>query len=167
MTAYVINYNGTPATIINYDFLPVTFAIRLARVDVYSTAGLSVALETVSGASLSGGSAVTPIPLRGGAASPACTATVKVGATLTPTPNFATDMVGEINVGQNGIATAGTLTYTTYSPGSGSYTAGYDLIIPVGSAFRIAILGYSGGSSFAGATNMTAYFEEVRPFLSF
>ena len=162
MTAYLIAYEGfssagTPPPVI-FDILPVTYPVRIAKIDVFAFGSTGIFIYSYSGAGLSGGTTVTPFPLRGGVASPACTAIVKTGATISGTQT----LVDVMWAGTNGISQGPYGAVTTYQQGSNTFQAGYDLIIPIGSALRV---------QFSTSTNIAVsesiYFEEVRPFLSF
>jgi hypothetical protein len=162
MTAYVVSYDGfssaTTPPPVAYDYLATTYPIRIARIDVFAFGLTGFVLTNYSGASLSGGTSIIPLPLRGGTSSPAATTIVKTGAAI----SGGLTIIDTFYAGTDSLASAGLLTYTTYQQGSNSFTSGYDYIIPVGSALRF---------SFGTATNVvvatTVYFEEVRLNLSF
>jgi hypothetical protein len=109
---------------------PVTYAIRIGAIQAYyfsTTAAGNLSTYKYSPSTLSGGSAVTPIPLRDGAA--AALATVKSGATPSGTQRQLSGLVVPPN-------------------GQASTKFVYDLIIQPGSVFHVTSTTASGDIQF-------------------
>jgi len=107
-----------------------------------------------TGATLSGGTAITPAPLREGSA-PA-TATARAGGSVTGT---------QIRLSSQYTGGSGNPTPGTNPPvNTFGLTMNYpfDLTIAAGSAVAIGIYNYTTGSGASGQGSVTIYFEELR-----
>jgi hypothetical protein len=154
MTTYAASRNFGGVGVPSIGVLAGTYPIRIARVEFWGYAQNStgaVAVNTqvnnVAGASFTGGTAITSLPMRGGA--PPSTATVKYGYS----------------------GMGGTRTYLTILTAGGSaggslssYTFPFDYIVPPGGAIDVAS---SGTLTNQFAWCVIIYYEELRLAWSF
>jgi hypothetical protein len=151
VTAYVAarNYGGSGGS--GLGVLAGTYPVRIARIEFWAdfySGGTSPPQQTFayvsnySGASFSGGTTLTALPMRGGA--PATTANVKYGYTsVSGTKSFIT----VLNAGNSDGPTVTT------------YTFPFDYILPTGSAIDV-----NGGGTLTTDYNwaIAIYYEELR-----
>lgn len=131
MTAYFLKYqNNSP---INIGIMATTNAIRVANLS-YSVVGGSAVVSRYTGAALSGGTAITPLPYRDGGLP--STVIVKAGATVSGTATVLTNSGGTADPTANPPAF-----YFTINPGNALFFA------------------QSGGTA---ATNLSIEFVELR-----
>jgi hypothetical protein len=147
---------------------PVTYPVRIAKLDLTSLGIVTPSIYHYKTSSLSSGATVTPLPLRGGA--PASTVICKSALTPanisgTPTLIALLSAGGVHSIGVD----AGGAQELVADWGSGSYTFPFDYIVAVGDAFVCAVStsAGSGSSSPATAGYLTIYFEELRLSWSF
>lgn len=155
MTTYVVTRNFAGSGVPSIGVLAVTYPIRVSRVEFYGgLAGSSPSPPTtvvtfvnnISGAGFSGGTSITPLPMRGGA--PPSTATSKYGYTSSGTKVF----LAPISAGGGA------------GPTSSNYSFPFDYIVPPGSAVDVS----QAGSLTSSYTWMVAiYYEELRLAWSF
>lgn len=140
MTAYSIP-TGNPTTV---GVIAVTYQLRITKIEVVANSSPWLNIFRYTSAGLSGGSSVTPVPMRQGA--PAATATAKSGASATGT---------------------GTLILTR-GAGSIDYQWPFDLLISPGSGLFLVGAVSSGSTTVSGSLgSVTLYFEEPRLTRSF
>jgi len=140
MTTYVVYASsGSPATVNEVAIKAVSYPVKIARIDVsFSTAGFVTAYR-YAGATLTGGSTLTPAALRDGA--PASTVSAK-----------------------SGVTTSGTSTIiNSFGSSSGSFSYPFDVIIQPGNALRLNHYQLpAGGGSASPVYLFTVYYEEIR-----
>lgn len=156
MTTYVAARNFAQTGVPSLGVLAGTYPVRIAQIEfygVYAAGGTSPATSVATsvynctGASFSGGTTITPVPMRGGA--PASTATAKYSySSMSGTKSFLTI----ITAGGAGSATTST------------YTFPFDYIIPPGNAIDVSAQGTL-SSQYAWA--VAVYYEELRLAWSF
>src|ERR1700756_1973050 len=101
MTAYGAGYPWTfGTTALSMGVLAVSFPVKIARVEVWAGGIAYVTISKNTSASLSGGSTISSIPLRGGA--PTATAVAKSGCTITGTSTFLTKFTAGNATGSGG-----------------------------------------------------------------
>jgi hypothetical protein len=105
-----------------------------------------------NGGSASGGTAITPSPLRHSAAAASATSRVGTGTTVSGTPVFLT-----------ATPNFGNITF----PLSANYAFPYDVTVAPGSSFLFSIVtrvndGGSGGATITATVRIAMYFEELR-----
>jgi hypothetical protein len=146
MTAYVVGQTFT-----NGQGIVLTanqFEVRVGRIELFATSETFYTITGYSGAG-SGGSVLTPLPLRGGA--PACTAFTRTGFQAAGTESFFT----EISVGTHERNPDNSISGV---PASSSYDFPFDYILRPGSSVAIEILLSESGEKQV----ITVYFEELR-----
>lgn len=141
---------------------PVTYPVRIARIDMAANGAVQFVFYHYKTSNLTGGTTVTPLPLRGGA--PASTVTCK---TLMTTSNFTgtgtiivTQIVGSYHQTTDSL---GAIT-TTPDPGSSNYSFPFDYIVAVGDSFVCQVVTNATTPTSGGAS---VYFEELRLSWSF
>jgi hypothetical protein len=152
MTAYVANTGVSSSG--SLTVTPVSSEIRIAQVSFNSAdggtgSGNTIQCSTYLVGGTSGGTAVTPLPMRQGA--PAATATSKSGATWTSITNVLSVVTGS---GPTLTYTDGTTGYYTTTV-SGAWQPPFDLIISPGTTLYAQANGNSGVFLFI-------HFEELR-----
>lgn len=153
MTAYIISGSGATVTL---TVAPGTdYPVRIAKIEVggydfqtvssggYVGASVGYGSGVYTGGVLTGGTAITPLPMRSG--SPAATATARSGGSVSGT---FVDIHAEEQV-QYAAGAASAALNSTYSPA-------FDLILESGSTFYLSA--FSGTSVDCAAI----YFEELR-----
>lgn len=123
---------------------PTTYEVLVGRVELSYVgvtglvSGWSLSVDRNDSSTLSGGSSLTPVTLRGGG--PAATSTVKSGTpTISGTP---------FNYFESSQAIPVTREFL------------YDLTVPAGSVFSVSVHG--GGNSVTSTVSFSVYFEELR-----
>lgn len=150
MTAYVVaSTQNFPVQASGTLYLAIragSFEVKINRVEYGVLGGqgsILPALYRYAGSTISGGTALTPPPLRQGA--PAATATARMGAlTLAGTQSYFTHISAALGGGS-----------------MSNYTPAYDITISPGSAFVMAG-GYANQGNGTITFAMNAYFEELR-----
>lgn len=156
MTAYVVEASwaapGSGSSGTAFTVVPgPTFPVRIARFEVWANGQLTAAPSHVTSAHVTGGTAVTPMALRGGA--PASTASVTTGATVSGTQHI----MSILSAGSTQFTIIGTSHTNTYTPGTSNYTWPFDYILIPGEAFTVSLSAFNFLSIYA-----TIYYEELR-----
>lgn len=158
MTAYTATFTNWPAVSagISLGVIAGTYPCRIARIEITCGFGAFYEVLNYSGAAFSGGTTVTPLPLRGGA--PATTATAKSSMTMTGTATLITaPHVGTTQVSG---------TTTTGVPETLAYDFPFDYIIPTGSGIYVTNLPFNSSTS-PTINSLAIYYEELRLSWSF
>ena len=137
MTAYAASYNFTNSAGTPFVYFTLQanspFPVKLRRIDAWADGESWYYIYNYSGMSVSGGTSITPVPIRGGA--PTATATVKAGGTASGTSSLLTTM----NSGSSSFVIIGTGHTIEYAPGNSQWATPFDYIIPVGSGVSVAM----------------------------
>lgn len=154
MTAYAASFTTSvsPASGILTITPGATYQVRVARIEV-SAPGVTIAgaptviaMKVYPSSTPTGGTTLTPLPMRGGA--PASTATVKSGASISGT-NVVLHQEGATDSG--GVGSSRDINTTYSSP--------FDLILSSGSALSLSFDSpYGSGWTWT----LVVYFEELR-----
>lgn len=167
MTAYTAYGSASSAGAPVFALKPVTYPIRIARIDMAANGWVTFVFYHKPAATISGGTTVTPLPLRGGA--PASTITCRSGLAATTistgTTTITSMVVGSESTMDNG---AGGVNWIA-QPGSQQYSLPFDYIVAIGDVFIVYIATAAANGSFTPATSGSAavYFEELRLSWSF
>ncbi len=154
MTTYSAarNFGGTGGS--GLGVLAGTYPVRISKIEFWGsrvvggTTGTQIVYASVThcaGASFSGGTSITPLPMRGGA--PPSTATVKYGySSVSGTKSFLT-IISTGSPGPSG------------SPSTANYTFPFDYILAPGSAIDV-----NGGGTLDNTYNwaINIFYEELR-----
>lgn len=152
MTQY-ITYSSSANSAGSLALRAVTYPIRVARLDLVSgfDQQVTITLDLYPSSSLSGGSALTINPMRGG--SPAATATARKGSISTSGSFQRLTMISL------GAAPSGSLG-SAISTSIGNYQPALDLILAPGAVFKAS--GFVSDGSGEIGIGGTLYFEELR-----
>lgn len=157
MTAYVAAFPATNATgVSGVGIAPSsTYAIRIVRVEQFSTQACAGQMNFNTGGSLSGGSVITPVVMRGGSPNPVATVrtgsvTQSGGTTTTLNYNWSGSFSVDYTVSPP---------VTTQTSGSATYTFPFDFILTSGSSFTVKLTGTLGAGFLC---QFAVYFEELR-----